>query len=112
MTTALLLPQPAADSLPRGLLIETRYVGATDTKCSRIVAICRRDSDTTFRASVPYEDSHGQLDAHYRAALACLLKIEAQNEYFAFQIQAVGNCAHGYAFITDTHPRSGVGYWA
>jgi hypothetical protein len=108
MAHTLLLPQLDSNDLPRGLLITTKYVGATDTTGSRIAATCKRDNDTTFRASVSYDDAHGQLDAHYRGALAVLRKIEAQNEYFAFQIQAIGNCADGYAFITAARLRSGI----
>jgi len=102
---ALLLPQPTAETLPRGLLIETRYRGATDTEGSRVLAICRRDNETTFRASVPYDDGLGQLDAHYQAAIACLAKIEVANEHFAFTIQAVANTAAGYGFVTLAHAR-------
>jgi len=105
MANTLLLPQLNSNDLQRGLLITTKYVGATDSKGSRIVATCKRDSDTTFRAYVAYDDMHGSLDAHYLGALAVLRKIEAQNEHFAFTIQSVGSAADTYAFITEAHPR-------
>jgi hypothetical protein len=105
MAHTLLLPQLNAEHLPRGLLITTKYAGPTDSKGSRIVATCKRDNETTFRATVSYDDTHGQLDAHYKGALAVLRKIEEQNEYYAFTIQAVGNCADGYAFVTLANPR-------
>lgn len=104
----LLLPQADAYSIPNGGLITTRYVGATDRKGSRVAATYKRDSETTFRAVVPYDDEHGQLDAHYRAALAVLRKVEADNGRYAFSIQAVGTCADCYAFITMAHCREGI----
>lgn len=105
MTAPLRLPQPPAEQLPRGLLIITRYQGATPARGSRIQATCKRDSATTFRASVPYDDTHGQLDAHYQGALALLRRIEAQNDRLSFTIQAVGNSHIGYAWITEAHAR-------
>ena len=106
MAHTLQLPQLDANDLPRGLLITTKYVGPTDFKGSRIVATCKRDNDTTFRATVSYDDTHGQLDAHYEGALAVLRKIEAQNEYFAFTIQSVGSSADCYAFVAEAHSRA------
>ena len=94
------LSQPSPDSLPRGLAIETRYAGLTDTRGSRIIATCRRDSETVFRTVVPYDHGCDCLGAHYQGALACLRKIEAQNKFYSFTIQAVGSTADGYVFIT------------
>jgi hypothetical protein len=105
MAHTLRLPQPAAETLGRGLLITTRYSGATDRRGSRIIATCKRDNDTTFRAEVPYEDLHGQLDAHYQGALAVLRKIEAQNDRASFTIQTVAASADCYAFVTEAHYR-------
>jgi hypothetical protein len=98
----LALSQPAFHDLPRGLPVVTRYVGATDTKGSRIIATCKRDDVVTFRASVSYEN-HG---SHYEAALACLRKIEAQNDYFCFRFQAVASTCDGYIFTTEALPKS------
>ena len=104
----LLLPQADAYSIPRGGLIITRYLGPTDHKGSRVAATYQRDNETTFRAVVPYEDEHGQLDAHYRAALAVLQKVEADNGHYAFSIQAVGENADHYAFVMCAHCREGI----
>jgi hypothetical protein len=97
MTTT--TPTPASE-LPRGLAIVTRYLGPTDCKGSRIVATCRRDSDTVFRAVVSYECGLDSLDAHYQGALACLAKIQAQNDRFVLSIQCVGSQHDCYVFIT------------
>ena len=105
---SLLLPQADVYSIPAGGLIITRYVGPTDHKCSRVAAIYKRDNETTFRAVVTYNDEHGQLDAHYQAALAVLRKVEADNDRFAFSIQAVGTCADCYAFVMCAHCREGI----
>jgi len=105
MSYTLILPQPAADSLPRGLAVITRYAGPTDSKGSRIIATCKRDADTTYRAVVGYNHSGGCLDAHYLGALACLRKIEEQNGVFAFTFQAVASTADGYVFVTAAHDR-------
>ena len=101
MANTLRLPQLDSSDLQRGLLITTKYVGPTDFKGSRIVATCKRDNDTTFRATVSYDDTHGQLDAHYLGALAVLRKIEAQNDRYDFQIQSIGSSADCYAFVTS-----------
>jgi hypothetical protein len=57
-----------------GPVILTRYSGATNTKGSRVIATHKRDSQTTWRVSVPYEDSvnckfpgDSERSAHYRA---------------------------------------------
>lgn len=58
-----------------GPTIITRYLGATDHKCSRIVATCKRDRETTWRAVVPYDDCSDdckfpgdrERSAHWRA---------------------------------------------
>jgi hypothetical protein len=99
------MPQPAAYELARGLAIETRYLGPTDHKGSRIAATCKRDSETTFRAVVPYDHSTDCLGAHYVAALAVLAKIEAQNDCYSFTLQAVAGTERGYAFVTEAHGR-------
>ena len=103
--SSLRLPQAAPESLPRGLAIETIYVGPTNTCGSRIIAKCRRDSETTFRATVPYDHAGDCLAAHYQGALACLAKIEAQNAFYSFTIQAVGSTDRGYVFITAANDR-------
>jgi hypothetical protein len=97
MTTT---PPAPAWQLPRGLAIVTRYLGPTDCKGSRIVATCRRDSETVFRAVVSYDSGLDSLDAHYQGALACLAKIQAQNDCLRLSIQSVGAAHDCYVFIT------------
>ena len=41
----------------------------------------------------------------YQGALACLAKIEAQNAFYSFTIQAVGSTDRGYVFITAANDR-------
>ena len=100
MNHVLRLPQPAADDLARGLIVETRYLSPTDTRGSRIKATCKRDSSTIFSATVPFSHESSILAAHYQAALEVLRKIEAQNEHYSFTYQAVGGTERGYVFIT------------
>jgi hypothetical protein len=97
---ALSLAQPAFSDLPRGLPVVTRYVGATDCKGSRIIATCKRDGMVAFRAVVSYKSR----ESHYEAALACLRKIEAHNNYFSFRFQAAAITCDGYIFTTEELP--------
>ena len=99
------LPQAAASDLARGLAIETRFLGPTNHRGSRISAVCRRDSDTVFRATVSYSYEGSPLDCHHKAALACLMKIEAQNDHFSFRFQCCSATDRGYLFITETVAR-------
>jgi hypothetical protein len=102
---ALRINQLPVWGLPRGLAIATRYLGPTDTKGGRIVATCRRDCETTFRAVVPYSHDLNALENHHVAALECLARIEAQNEFYSFRFQAVASTADGYIFTTDALAR-------
>lgn len=102
---SLRLPQAAAHELSRGLAIETKYLGPTDFKGSRVSARCRRDSELTYRAVVSYDHSLGCLEAHYAAALEVLRKIEGQNDSFSFTLQVAAPTEKGYIFITETHGR-------
>ena len=97
------LPQGPAHKLSRGLAIETKYIGPTDHKGSRIGAVCRRDSETVFRAVISYDYGLSCLELHQQAALAVLRKIEAQNDSFSFTLQAVAPTERGYIFITQAH---------
>ena len=99
------LSQAPASDLARGLAIETRFLGPTDHRGSRVVAVCRRDSETVFRATVSYYYEGSPLDCHYEAALACLMKIEAQNDCFSFRFQCCTATERGYLFITETVDR-------
>jgi hypothetical protein len=54
---------------------------------------------------VPYDHAGSPLEAHYWAALACLAKIEAQNEHYNFRLQAVASTVDGYIFTTEATGR-------
>ena len=99
------MPQVEAHELSRGLAIETRYLGPTDFKGSRVSASCRRDGELTYRAVISYDPGLGTLGAHHAAALAVLRKIEANNDFFSFTLQAVTSTEKGYLFITEAHGR-------
>jgi hypothetical protein len=95
------LPQAPANDLARGLAIETRFLAPTNHRGSRVVAVCRRDSETVLRATVSYSYEGSPLDCHYDAALACLAKVEAQNDHFSFRFQCCAATDRGYLFITE-----------
>jgi hypothetical protein len=101
------LPQPDINDIPTGLAIVTRFHAMTDHRDARIIATCKRDNETTFRAVVDHDPRLTGAAAHYVAALAVLKKIELQNDFFSFTIQAVGCTADCYIFIADTHPKAG-----
>ena len=100
------IAQPRVEALPRGLAIVTRFIGPTNSRGSRVLATCKRDQDVTFRASVGYQYAGNSLENHYLAALTCLAKIESQNEYYSFRIQAVASTADCYIFTTEAVGRN------
>jgi len=95
------IAQVAPETLPRGLAVVTRFAGPTNARGSRVIATCKRDNETTFRATVEYDHAVGTLEAHYSAALACLAKIETQNDCYSFRFQAVASTVDGYSFTTE-----------
>lgn len=55
-----------------GPMIKTRYLGWTETRPARVVATHRRDSQTTYRAQV-YWDDDLTAEANHQAAVQKLL---------------------------------------
>lgn len=58
--------------LPSGYLVTVKYLGATNSRGSRWKATYRRDRDTVFSATIPYDHP----DDHYKAAQAVLKKVD------------------------------------
>jgi hypothetical protein len=56
------------------IAIHTKYIGATNTKGSRIKATIRRDSKTLWTASVPFDHALTCEERHALAARALLQK--------------------------------------
>ena len=72
-----LLDQPR-QSIIRGFVVETRYLGPTNHKGSRISAICRRDSDCTYRAIFSYRHELNGEDNHRAAVQSLLGKVDRE----------------------------------
>ena len=95
------------ESIILGLIIETRFLGPTDTRDSRIIAVCKRDSDRTYRKTVSY--SHGLTSeaCHQNAAEAVMAVMEADLAYDGcepFRIVARGHGGRsdaGYYFLIN-----------
>ena len=60
-----------------GLTIETRFLGPTNTRGSKISAVCKRDSDRTYRKTVNYQHSLNGSENHEAACLALIEKMDA-----------------------------------
>ena len=64
-----------------GLIIETKFLGPTDTKGSRITAVCKRDSDRTCRKTVSYDHRLNSEANHLAAAEAVMAVMETDLAY-------------------------------
>lgn len=81
------------DTILTGLIIETRFLGPTDTRGSRISAVCKRDSDRAFRKTVNWRHDLNPTDNHRAAAEAVMEKMDAElafSDSEPFQIVARG----------------------
>ena len=56
------------------LAIHTKFLGATDTKGSRVMAVIRLDRDTTWRVTLPYDHALNPEQMHAAAAAALVQK--------------------------------------
>ena len=90
-----------------GITIETAFLGPTDTKGSRIVATCKRDSDKTYRKVIYYSHGYSAEQNHEHAAIALMEVMDADTTYEGaepFQIVARGYGGRsdaGYHFIVN-----------
>ena len=69
------------ESITLGVIIETRFIGPTDTRGSRISAVCKRDSDRTYRKTVSYSHGLNSEANHQAAAEAVMAVMEADLAY-------------------------------
>ncbi len=60
-----------------GLTIETRFLGPTDHHGSRISAVCKQDSEQTYRKTIDYKHSLNGSENHEAACLALIEKMDA-----------------------------------
>ena len=91
--------------IARGFIIETRYHGPINYSGSRISAVSRRDSDSTYRTIVPYQHDLDAEAAHRYAAEALIRKIERDGlaeasggDYRGWIVQhpiRIVGCGHG-----------------
>ena len=72
-----MLNQPR-QSITRGIVVETRSLAPTNHKGPRISAICRRDSECTYRAIVDYRQALDDEDNHRAAVQSVLGKIDCE----------------------------------
>lgn len=59
---------PLSEPTLRGPIIVTRYLGPTNHRGSRIIATHKRDSETTYRATIPWQHDLSPEDNHLAAA--------------------------------------------
>ena len=60
-----------------GVTIETRFLGPTNFRGSRISAVCKRDSDRTYRKTIEWSHAMGSEENHHAACLALIDVIDA-----------------------------------
>lgn len=60
-----------------GLTIETRFIGPSNTRGSRISAVCKRDSDRTYRKTVSYQHGLTGSENHESACRALMEVMDA-----------------------------------
>ena len=95
------------ESLILGLIIETKFSGPTDTRDSRISAVCKRDSNRTFRKTVSYNHRLNGEDNHLAAAEAVMAVMETELAYEGCEPFSViarghgGNSSAGYYFLIN-----------
>ena len=69
------------NSIILGLIIETRFIGPTDTKGSRISAVCKRDSERTYRKTVAWNHGKESGDNHRAAAEAVMAVMDTTTSF-------------------------------
>ena len=95
------------ESLILGVIIETRFNGPTDTRDSRITAVCKRDSDRTYRRTVSYSHGLSSEANHLNAAEAVMEVMERDLSYEGcepFRVIARGHGGRsdaGYFFLIN-----------
>ena len=89
------------ESITLGLIIETRYLGPTDTKGSRVSAVCKRDSERTYRKTVSWKHDDGC--NHLAAAEAVMAMMEEDLSYEGCEPFRIVGRGHG--------GRSDAGYY-
>ena len=66
------------DSILTGLIIETRFLGPTDHRGSRVTAVCKRNAMLAFRKTVNWRHDLNPTDNHRAAAEAVMEAMEAE----------------------------------
>ena len=90
-----------------GITIETAFLGPTDTKGSRVIATCKRDSDKTYRKICHWDHRLSSSDNHQACATALMGVMDADLAYEdsePFRIVARGYGGRsdaGYHFIIN-----------
>ena len=100
MTTT---PNAATAAIERplfcGPLIITRYLGPTNYRGSRVVATHKRDSETTWRVTVPWDHALDSTGNHQAAALALITQWPFGDGAKPFVIVARGHDHDCYAWV-------------
>lgn len=73
---------PMAETITRGLIIKTKFLGPTNYRGSRVTATYKRDGETTYRVTLDWSHACGSEQNHQRAAQALLNKLNADRAEF------------------------------
>lgn len=82
-----------------GLIIETKFLGPTDYKGSRVSAVCKRDSDKAYRATIDWSHALDSSGNHQAAAEAVMAKMAADLDYEGCEPYRI--VARGYGGSND-----------
>ena len=69
------------ETITLGVIIETRFIGPTNYRGSRVSAVCKRDSDRTYRKTINYSHELDSEANHQAAAEAVMAVMEADLSY-------------------------------
>ena len=78
-----------------GLIIETAFHGPTNYRGSRISAVCKRDSDRTFRTFFDYRHEVNGDQNHQLAAEKLMAAMEKELTYSGADPFRIVGCGYG-----------------
>ena len=81
--------------ITRGLIIETRFLGPTNHRGSRVTAVCKRDSNCAFRKTVNWQHQFSSIDNHRTAAEEVLKVMGTELDYAGAEPFRIVACGYG-----------------
>lgn len=70
-----------APTIQQGLIIETKFLGPTDHRGSRVVAVCKRASDQTYRKTIDWRHAFSSDQNHESCCRQLMALIEEDLQF-------------------------------